>query len=64
MLLPLMVPEPLQSAAIRIALEAGVLHIIEKEDGRVVSAAELSNKTGYDELLIGKMRRPSLQCPF
>ena len=64
MLLLLMVPKPLQSAAIRIALEAGVLHAIKKEDGRAVSAAELSNKTGYDELLIGKMRRPTLQYPF
>ena len=49
----LMLLQPLQSAAIRVALEAGVLHAIEEHGGGSISAAELAKKTGYDELLIG-----------
>lgn len=48
-----MLLQPLQSAAIRVALEAGVLHAIEEQGGKDISAADLAEKTGYDELLIG-----------
>lgn len=36
------------------AVEAGVLEAIEAEQGRPISVAALSKKTGYDELLISK----------
>lgn len=45
--------QPLQSAAIRLALEGGFLDVIAAADGKVVSASEIAKATGYDELLIG-----------
>ena len=47
--------QPLQGAAIRMAIEAGVLQIIGKEQGKPISAEALAKQTGYDELLIGKI---------
>ena len=36
------------------AVEAGVLQIIGKEQGKPVLASSLAKETGYDELLIGR----------
>lgn len=46
--------QPLKNAAIRMMLEAGVLDFIARQHGQHVSAKALAEKTGYDELLIGK----------
>ncbi len=52
-----MAVQPLQSAAIRMAVEAGVLQVIGKEQGKPISAKALAKQTGYDELLILRFMR-------
>ncbi|KAK5203823.1 hypothetical protein LTS03_002419 [Exophiala xenobiotica] len=49
--------QPLKNATIRMMLEAGVLDFIAKRPGEHVSAKELAEKTGYDELLIVRLMR-------
>lgn len=44
--------QPLQSTAVRMALEAGVLKAICDSDSTSISALNLSKVTGYDALLI------------
>ncbi|KAK5216268.1 hypothetical protein LTR47_009747 [Exophiala xenobiotica] len=53
--------QPLKNATIRMMLEAGVLDFIAKRPGEHVSAKELAEKTGYDELLIGKLHVARLE---
>jgi uncharacterized protein (DUF362 family) len=53
--------QPLKNATIRMMLEAGVLDFIAKRPGEHVSAKELAEKTGYDELLIGKLHVSRLE---
>lgn len=47
--------QPLKNATIRMMLEAGVLDFIAWQPGAHLSAKTLAEKTGYDELLIGKL---------
>ncbi len=47
--------QPLKNATIRMMLEAGVLDFIARHPGEHVSAKALADKTGYDELFIGKL---------
>ncbi|KAI4218798.1 MAG: hypothetical protein LQ349_008569 [Xanthoria aureola] len=49
--------EPLQSAAIRIALEAGIFAALDEAQGRSMTATLLATKTGYDALLIARIMR-------
>ncbi|KAK5460805.1 hypothetical protein LTS15_002868 [Exophiala xenobiotica] len=59
--------QPLKNATIRMMLEAGVLDFIAKRPGGHVSAKELAEKTGYDELLIGFHQfpeKPDEKSPF
>ncbi|KAL8727832.1 MAG: hypothetical protein Q9181_005564 [Wetmoreana brouardii] len=44
--------EPLQSAAIRLALEGGFLDAIAAANGHNITASEIAKKTNYDKLLI------------
>lgn len=37
------------------AVEGGFLNVIGEHQGKAVSASTISQKTGYDELLIGKV---------
>jgi hypothetical protein len=53
--------QPLKNATIRIMLEAGVLDFIAKRPGEHVSAKALAEKTGYGELLIGKLHVSRLE---
>nr|KAK5437133.1 hypothetical protein LTR18_009499 [Exophiala xenobiotica] len=52
--------QPLKNATIRMMLEAGVLDFIAKRPGEHVSAKELAEKTGYDELLIELICKPGM----
>ncbi|KAL8999601.1 MAG: hypothetical protein Q9169_001561 [Polycauliona sp. 2 TL-2023] len=49
--------EPLQSAAIRMALEAGIFAALEEACGQSMPVALLAQKTGYDALLIARIMR-------
>lgn len=44
------------------AVEAGVLDAIDAEQCRPINAATLSKRTGYNELLIGKIFLQDLRC--
>ncbi|KAL9610133.1 MAG: hypothetical protein Q9167_005153 [Letrouitia subvulpina] len=54
--------EPLQHAVIRMAMEGGFLRVIGEYQGKAVSAATISQKTGYDELLIERLMRLVTYC--
>lgn len=45
--------QPLRNAAVRMALEAGLLQVIGEKEGRSITAEDLSKATGTDTLLIG-----------
>ncbi|KAL8705630.1 MAG: hypothetical protein Q9201_001267 [Fulgogasparrea decipioides] len=49
--------QPLQSAAIRLALEGGFLDAIAAANGHTLTASEIAKKTNYDELLITRIMR-------
>ena len=48
--------QPLQSAAIRLALEGSFLDVIAAANSDIITASDIAQKTGYDELLIGEIR--------
>ena len=45
--------QPMQNAAVRMAIEAGLLEAIGASKGRSVTAEDLSKTTGFNALLIG-----------
>ena len=45
--------QPLRNAAVRMALEAGLLQVIGEKEGRSITAEDLSKATGTDTLLTG-----------
>ncbi|KAL9045006.1 MAG: hypothetical protein Q9214_001897 [Letrouitia sp. 1 TL-2023] len=54
--------KPLQNAAIRMVVEGGFLNVIGEHQGKAVSASTISQKTGYDELLIERLMRLVTYC--
>ena len=50
----------MQNAAIRMAVESGVLEAIGANKGKRITSQELSKKTRYDALLISKLIYASL----
>lgn len=47
-----------QNVCIVAALEMGLLQLLAAKQGKSLTAAELANASGYDELFIGENRSP------
>lgn len=55
--------QPIQSAAVRLALEGGFLDTVAAAKGKTITASEVAKETGYDELLIGEICSRPLSLP-